>query len=133
MTTATADTKELGRRITQEENKLEAVKAEVEKNEKARDALLAEIEKRTGDFTIYMAQKDAESKKLRADTVTERDQLVKDTAEFQEILKKHHEEKIALEAQKRELDIQRLKDQNAKQNVQDFITAVRRAVNLLGI
>jgi hypothetical protein len=131
--TAVIDAKEIGRQIVKEENRLEAVKAEVEKNTKLRDSLQAEIDKKTQDYDLYISQRDAENKKMRSEVSAEREQMLKDKAEFQAILQAHKANKDALETEKRDFEIQKLKLASTTKNVQEFVSAVRRAVGLLGI
>jgi len=131
--TATRDLKSVGSEITQWENRAEVVKTEVERLNQTRDALSAQIDKKSSDFNVYMSQKDAEIKRERAALVADREQFSKDKAAFQEILVQHKNDKAALENQKRDLDIQKLRHEASKKNVQEFTTAVRRAVGLLGI
>lgn len=130
---AAKNLKTIGNEITQWENRLEYVKMEVQKNTQVRDSLLAQIAKKTEDYDIYMAQKDAEVKKERALMLSEKEQLAKDKEEFQGILKQHKTDKSEFEFAKRDLEIQKLKHAATTQNVQEFITAVKRAVGLLGI
>lgn len=125
--------KAVGAEITQWENRLEFVKSEVEKNTTSRDALLAEISKKSDDFNAYMAMKDAEVKKARADMLAERDELNQQKSEFQDILKKHQTVKSDLDQARKEFEIEKLRFSATTQNVQDFIQSVRRAVGLLGI
>lgn len=125
--------RETGKQITQEENRLEEVKIEVEKQTQTRNALLAEINKKSSDFDIYMAQRDSEIKKMRSDMMAEREQLLKEKSEFQEILVSHKQAKASLEQGIKDLEIQKSRFAATSDNVNQFITAVRRASGLLGI
>jgi chromosome segregation ATPase len=123
----------VGAEITQWENRLEFVKSETQRLTQARDALQAEIDKKTSDFQIYMSQRDADNKKAHSDLVAEREKLEKDKSDFQNILKGFQNEKNGLAQQVRDLEIQKLRHGQTEKNVQEFITAVRRAVGLLGM
>jgi chromosome segregation ATPase len=125
--------KDLGTQITQWENRLEIVKGEIENSRRTKDALQSEIEKKRSDFEIYINGRDAEVKKMRADLLAEREQLVKDKNEFQAILLAHRNDKNVIEEQKRQLELEKSKHAGTIQNVQEFVTAVRRAVGLLNI
>lgn len=131
--TAIRDMKSVGSDIVREENKLEALKSEVQKLSMARDAIQAEIDRKSSDFNIYMSQKDAETKKSRADMLLEKEQLMKDQSDFQDILKQHKGSQSSLEEQKRLFEIEKLRFVSTTSNVQEFITTVRRAYGLLGI
>src|SRR4029077_5366274 len=120
--TAVKNLKTIGTEITQWENRAEVVKTEVDKLNKTRDALQAEIDKKSSDFNIYMNQKDLEMKKSRADILAEREQLEKNKAEFQDILKKHQEAKAALASERQTFEIAQLRHASTTKNVQEFIT-----------
>lgn len=130
---AVKNLKTVGSELTVWENRLDIAKAECEKNQKMRDALQAEIDKKTSDFGIYIAQRDAENKKTHSEVLEAREKLESDKSEFQMILKQHQQDKAALDSQKHEFEIQRLKHASTVENVQQFILAVRRASGLLGI
>lgn len=132
-TVAAQSLKTIGNEITVWENRLEFAKTEVEKNTRTRDALQAEIDKKTADFAAYISQRDAENKKMHTDILADRDKLNADKAEFQDILKQHQQEKASLAEEKRDFESQKLKHAGTIDNVQQFITAVKRASGLLGI
>ena len=125
--------KAVGTELTQLENRLETVKEEVKKKTEMRDALQADIDKRTNDFGMYINQRDSEAKNMRRDLLAEKEEFNKQKSEFHEILTKHSESKVSLENEKRELEIQKLKFEATTKNVGEFIQAVRRSVGLLGI
>lgn len=130
---AVKNLKTIGSEVTVWENRLEYAKTEVAKQNAARDTLTAEIEKKSADFSVYISQRDAEAKKMRSDALAEKEKLESNKAEFQEILRQHQIDKSAFEEQKRDLEIQKLRHASQIQNVQEFVTAIRRAVGLLGI
>ena|SRR5271165_7261010 len=130
---AVKNLKTIGSELTIWENRMEFAKTEAQKAAQTRDALQAEIDKKSSDFAIYIAQRDAEIKKSRADMMAEREGLEKNKAEFQDILKQHQADKNALIQEKRDFEIQKLRQASSEKNVQEFITAVRRACGLLGI
>jgi chromosome segregation ATPase len=130
---ASKSLKTIGNEITQWENRLEFVKNEVSKNTQTRDAIAAEISKKTQDFEVYMATRDVEMKKSRADILAEREQLNKDKTSFTEIIKKHQQEKELLNEQKRDFENEKSRHAATITNIQEFITAVRRASGLLNI
>ena len=127
------DVKELGKRITQEENKLEQVSKELETKLATKNAIEAEITKKTTDFEVYMSQRDAENKRMRTEINAQRDDLNKQKEEFQEILRGQVQEKTRFSEEKKMFEIQKLRHEASTRGVQEFILAVRRAVNLLGI
>jgi chromosome segregation ATPase len=131
--TAVKNLKTIGTEITQWENRAEVVRAEHDRLLQARDALQAEIQQKTSDFAIYMAQRDSEAKAQRTELNAEREKLAKDKEEFQAILKQHKTERDSLNSDKQQFEIQKLKHEASTKNVQDFILAVRRASGLLGI
>jgi hypothetical protein len=130
---AVQDQKMIGAELTKWENRLEVVKTEVAKNIESRDALLQMIEQKTKDYDTYMAQKDADLKRQTREMQDQRDQFVKDKTEFINLMKQHQAEKVAFEQSKKEFEIQKLRHASSVQNVQEFVTAVRRAVGVLGI
>jgi hypothetical protein len=130
---AVKNLKTIGSELTVWENRLEVAKSELQRVTQARDALQAEIDKKSSDYSVYIAQRDAENKKAYSDIAAQRDQLNKDKAEFQNILKQHQIVKATLDQDKQALDIQKLRFDATTKNVQEFITAVRRASGLLGI
>ena len=125
--------KAVGAEITRWENKLEEVKAQVEKQTQVRDALVAEIESKTNNFEIYMAGRTNEDKRVKAEIAASREQLVKDQSEFQAILLEYRNEKNAVESERKHLELEKVRHAGSVQNVQEFVTAIRRAVGLLGI
>ena len=80
-----------------------------------------------------MAMQDAETKKSRAAMLIEREELNKQKAEFVNLVKQHQADKAALEQDKKEFEIQKMRQASSVQNVQEFVHAVRRASGLLGI
>ncbi len=121
-----------GAEITKLDNKLEELRNQVEEKTKVRNALVDEISKKTENFEIYMTGRTNEDKKVRADLIAMREQLTKDQAEFSTMLLAHRNDKNTLENQKRDLEIQKVRHAGTVQNVQEFVTAIRRAVGLLG-
>lgn len=130
---AARNLKTVGTEITQWENRLEHVKMEADKNARTRDALQAEIDKKTSDFSIYINQRDAETKNGYAVLLADREKLNGEKEEFRQILEAHRRDRDTLDAEKRVFDIEKLKFAATTQNVQEFITAIRRAVGVLGI
>jgi predicted nucleic acid-binding Zn-ribbon protein len=80
-----------------------------------------------------MGQKDAESKRLRADVLSSQEQLNKDKTEFQEILKSFQAEKTALETEKQTIESDRRKVAGQMENIGHFIQAIRRDISVLGL
>lgn len=130
---AVKNLKTIGSELTIWENRLEVAKTELQKAQQARDALQAEIDKKTTDFNLFMSNRDADNKKERAKIVEEHETVERLKAEFQGILKAHQAEKAGLEQAKREFDIQKLRHDKKVNDVNEFITAVRRASGLLGV
>lgn len=130
---AVKNLKTIGSELTIWENRLEVAKTELQKAQQARDALQAEIDKKTTDFNLFMSNRDADNKKERAKIVEEHETVERLKGEFQGILKAHQAEKAGLEQAKREFDIQKLRHDKKVNDVNEFITAVRRASGLLGV
>lgn len=130
---AVKNLKTIGSELTIWENRLEVAKTELQKAQQARDALQAEIDKKTTDFNLFMSNRDADNKKERAKIVEEHETVERLKGEFQGILKAHQAEKAGLEQAKRDFDIQKLRHDKKVSDVNEFITAVRRASGLLGV
>jgi len=75
------------------QNRIDFLKAEHDRLEKSKDQLVSEIDRKTKDYELYMAQKDGESKRIRADVLASQEQLMKDKSEFQAILNGFKENK----------------------------------------
>ena len=133
MTEAMKTAKQIQIEMVQWENRLEVIKADHDRLMKSRDALQAEIDQKTADYNIYMAQKDADSKKMRAETMAQSDQLAKDKAEFQDILKKFQDQKAIVDSQAKSIEIDKSKLEEQMNNVRLFISAVQRALAVLGL
>ena len=132
LSTALKAAKDIDRNLTVAENRLQFVQDEVKRLTATRDAMQAEIEQKTSNYNIYIAQRDSETKKIRQDTVDGTEQLAKDKAEFQDILKQFQKDKALSEGGKSENEAERGKIKAQKEAIQGFITAVQRACSLLG-
>lgn len=125
--------KEIDRTLVASENRLAYIQDEVKRLNLTKETLQAEIDKKTADYNIYIAQRDTGSKKMREDILQERDQLAKDKVEFQDILKRFQKEK---ESHKESVDgFSNDKTRNEAQmnNIREFVIAVQRACSLLGL
>lgn len=133
LTTAMRTAKTINQELVVAENRVEFLKAEEGRLKKANETVQANIDKKTADYDLYMGQRDAETKKMRADILVERDQLAKERTEFMEILQQHKKERSAFDAEKHGFDSEKSKHAGEVENVRQFVTAIRRAVSLLGI
>lgn len=131
--TAVRSLKVVGAEITQWENRLEFVKSEVQQQTKAKEALIADIERKSADYNIFIAQRDAESKKIRQSVLDEHAQLEQDKAEFQTILHQFQKDRVAYLDQKKTMDSQNTKHEAEMNNIREFVIAVQRACSLIGI
>lgn len=125
--------KEIDRTLVASENRLAYIQDEVKRLNLTKETLQAEIDKKTADYNIFIAQRDTDSKKMREDILQERDQLAKDKVEFQDILKRFQKEK---ESHKESVDgFSNDKTRNEAQmnNIREFVIAVQRACSLLGL
>ena len=133
MSEAMKSAKQIQTEMVQWENRLENVKSELERTQKTKDDLQAQIDKKTSDYNIYMSQRDADTKKMRQDTNEGNEQLLKDKAEFQAMLLEFRKEKQEFEAAKNNVDVDMAKMNAQKENIKGFIQAVQRACGLLGL
>jgi len=131
--TATRSLKAVGAEITQWENRLQFVKDEHDRLSKAKDALQAEIDRKSADYAIFISQRDAESKKMREDALHERDQMAADKAEFQKILQQFQNDKNTHLEAVSGFAADKQKVQAQIDNIRQFIIAVQRASGLLGL
>jgi hypothetical protein len=133
MTVAMKTAKDIERSLVQSENRLAFAQQEEKRLKQANETLQAEIDKKSSDYSLFMGQKDAESKKLRADALAEREQMDKDKVEFQGMLKTFQKEKQGLEGEKMALKVEEAKLAKQKSDVRDFITAVQRACSVINL
>lgn len=117
--------------IVKAENKLASIQEEIGQKKVALEGLQTEINKKTTDFEIYISSRQTELSRERAALVSDKEKLAQDRAEFQEILTKHKEDKKAVEDQKRDYDLQALRHSAKMQAITEFITAIKRAYNVL--
>lgn len=131
--TAVRSVKAMNTEIVQWENRLQFVQDEVKRLNQTRDTLQAEIERKTADYNVYMAQRDSETKKIRQDSMDSAAQLAMDKAEFQGILQQFQKDRAAFEHEKMGVDSEKSKVQGQKDSIRGFITAVQRAMSLLDL
>lgn len=125
--------KEIERNLVQSENRLAFIQDELKRITATRDSMQAEIDKKTADYNIYIAQRDADSKKMRQDVLAERDQLSKDKVEFQGILQQfQHDKQVHLESIQG-FETNKTRNEAQMNNIREFIIAVQRACSLLGL
>lgn len=115
------------------QNRIDFLKTEHDRLFKAKEALSSEIGRKTTDYELYMGQKDAESKRLRQDALDSQEQLAKDKAEFQGILKQFQSDKSALEKEQHDLNTDRVKVCSRLEQIGHFIQAVQRDITVLGL
>lgn len=125
--------KDIERQLTVAENRLAYVQDECKKLATTKEALQGDIERKTSDYNIFMAQRDVETKKMRQDVFEERAQMDKDKAEFQGILQKFKLEQNALASTREEFENDKRKTGAQLDNIRQFIIAVQRASSLLGL
>lgn len=133
LTVAMKTAKTINQELVVAENRVEFLKAEEIRLKKSNEATRDEIDKKSQDYSIYMGQKDAETKQLRANLLVEREQFSKEKADFMGILQDHQKEKAALASEKHAFESEKSKHTGQVENVQQFVIAIRRAVSLLGI
>jgi hypothetical protein len=133
MTVAMKTAKEIEKNLTVAENRLAYVQEECKRFAATKENLQGEVDKKVADYNMYVAAKDAETKKLRQDVFQEREQMEKDKVEFQSILQKFKLEQNALASAKEEFDNDKRKTGAQVDNIRQFIIAVQRASSLLGL
>lgn len=124
---------EKNRELVLAENKLQSVQDEILKAQKTRDTLQSQIEQKTADYNIYMAQRDTETKNIRQATLENANQLVKDKAEFTAIAQAFQKEKEEFKRENQILEADRTKVKAQMDSIQSFITALKRDLSVLGI
>lgn len=125
--------KAVGAEITQWENRLEYVKGEVDRLNKTKASIEAEIAQKSADYDVYIAKRDSDSKRLREDVTAEKAKLEAAKKEFQSIVADFQKEKELHLEDKQSLALQKTKSDADKDNVRQFVIAVQRASSLLGI
>lgn len=133
LSTAMKTAKEIERSLVQNENRLAYIQDEVKRLTGTRDSMQAEIDKKTADYNIYIAQRDTDSKKMRADILAEHDQLNKDKKEFQGILQQFQKEKQVHLESVQGFDVNKKRNEDQMNNIREFVIAVQRACSLLGL
>lgn len=113
------------------ENRIAFQKSEHDRLVKAKDMMQAEIDKKTVDYNVYLAQKDTDSKKSRQEVQDQTEQLLKDKQEFQAILQSFQMEKSAYLAEKSNTSKELAKANQKMDDIKGFIAAVQRAMTLL--
>jgi len=131
--TAVRSMKAVGTEITQWENRLDSVRAEHDRTLKAKEALQAEIDRKTSDYQIFIAQRDSETKRIRQSTMEDSEQLAKDKKEFSDILAQFKKDKSNFEHEQNSTSAEWGKIKAQKEAIQGFISAVQRALGLLGL
>lgn len=115
------------------ENRVAYQKGEHDRLVKAKETLQSEIDRKTSDYSIYVSQKDAESKKIRQDALDSQEQLAKDKQEFQGILQDFQKQKAEFSEAQKGKDNDRAKVEAQMNNIREFVIAVQRACSLLGL
>jgi phage-related protein len=133
MDVAVRGVKEMNMEIVQWENRLQFVQDEVKRLNASKEAMQGEIDKKTADYNIYMAQRDAETKKIRQDVTDDRAQMDKDKAEFHKIVQQFQKEKQGVLEAKQTHEVEKAKNEAQLNNIRQFIIAVQRASSLLGL
>lgn len=133
MTEAMKTAKQIQTEMVQWEGRVDIIKADVERLTKSKESLQAEIDRKTADYNIYIAQRDSETKRQREETMAERDQLGKDKTEFMDILKKHQNEKASFEEQKKGWTNDQAKLEERLNAIKTFVGAIQRAITVLGL
>lgn len=116
----------------QMENRLQFQKDEHARLLKAKEAIQAEIDKKSSDYAIHISQKDAESKRMRQEILDQYAQMEKDKKEFQEYLLEFQKQKAASENERETIKNEKAKLEQQNQNIREFIIAVQRACSLIG-
>lgn len=131
--TAIRGVKAMDAEIVQWENRLQFVQDEVKRLNAVKDTLQAEIDQKTTDYNIYLAQRDSETKKIRQETVDLRMQFDKDRAEFASMLQTFQREKEELKHGQQILEAEQGKAKAKMDSVETFIMALKRDLSVLGI
>ena len=133
MSVALKTAKEIEKQLVVSENRLAFIKDEVEQAKKTKDALDAEIAKKSTDYNIYMAQKDSEIKGLRKELNDDRAKLEQDKHEFQGILQKFQQERAQFLEQKHIVENQNAQHEEKMNQIRQFVIAVQRACSVIGL
>lgn len=133
LSTAMKTAKDIEKQLVQSENRLAYVQDEVKRLTQTKDSMQAEIDKKTADYNIYIAQRDNDSKKMRQDLLEEREQMAKDKQEFQGMLVKFQKEKEGFADKAKIMETQNAKHEAQMNNIREFVIAVQRACSLLGL
>lgn len=115
------------------QNRIDYLKVEHDRLLKAKDQLSDEISHKGTQYELYMGQRDAESKRLRADALAAQEQLAKDKSEFQAILKDFQESKQLAEKELHDLNAEKFKVASRMEQIGHFIQAVQRDITVLGL
>ena len=132
MTVAVQSLKSAQAEMVQWENRVEALKQMNENLQRQHDALEADIQKKRTDFELFMGAKDAEIKQSRATLLKDQETLAQQKAEFLDVLKKHRQEQIDLEANKKILADELAKIADRKGKIDQFVISLQRAYSLIG-
>lgn len=133
MTVAMKTAKDIEKSLVQSENRLAYVQDEVKRATQTRDNIEAEISRKSADYDIYIAKRDADSKKIRQDALDLQEQLNKDKAEFHAILAQFQKEKLSIAEQASTLKAQNVRHEAEMNNIREFIKAVQRACSVIGL
>ena len=117
----------------QYENRVEFLKSEHDRLQKANDLLQADINKKSSDYQLFISMKDSESKKLRADAVAAHEQTEKNKQEFNDVLIAHKADKEAFDLAKQTLERDQRIVAGQKEQISQFIQALRRDLSVLDI
>lgn len=133
LTAAPKTSKELDKALVHSENRLAYAQDELKRVQQTRDTLQTEIDRKMADYNIFIAQRDAESKKIREDVLAERDQLAKDKKEFQEILQQFQKDRQVHLQSVQEFQVNKDRNEAQMNNIREFVIAVQRACSLIGL
>lgn len=133
MTEAMKSAKTIQAEMTQWENRLDVLRSDHERLSKAKDALQADIDRKTSDYEVFIAARNSDIAKLREETDNQAKELARQKEEFKTILSNFHKEKQAFEAQNHSLAGERASLEKRNAAVNDFIIAVQRALTVLGL
>lgn len=133
LTAAMKTAKEIERSLVQNENRLAYVQDEVKRLNTTKETMQAEIDRKTADYNIYIAQRDTDSKKMRQDVFDGQEQLAKDKAEFQKILVQFQKDKQVHLESVQGFEVNKTRNEAQMNNIREFVIAVQRACSLIGL
>lgn len=117
--------------LVQTENRVEQLKAEFSALQKQNAKLDEEIVAKKTDYQTFIQLQEQQSRANNERLVEDQRLLENQRAEFKALLEKHNSEKEALVREKTQFLREKSRCDGQMRAINDFITAVRRAYNVL--